>query len=92
MPTPRVSVPQMSLSRPACARVSTRRRYLGSIPAWCTPMPWRTSRESVLPNPAVKRKEPMSSAICSFSAFVETLRLISAWACSIAAACVVCTM
>ncbi len=91
MPTPRVSVPQMSLSRPAWARVSTRRRYLGSIPAWCTPMPWRTSRDSVFPNPAVKRKPPISSAMRSLSAFDETLRLISAWACSIAAAWVVCT-
>ena len=33
IPTPRVSVPQMTLSRPAWARVSTSRRYLGSIPA-----------------------------------------------------------
>ena len=92
IPTPRVSVPQMSLSSPAWASVSTSRRYLGSIPAWWTPMPWRTSRDRVFPNPAVKRNEPISSAICSFSAFVETLRLISAWACSTAAACVVCTM
>ena len=84
-------MPQMSLSSPAWASVSTRRRYFGSIPAWCTPMPWRTSRESVLPNPAVKRKAPMSSAIRSFSAFEETLRLIRACACSIAAAWVVCT-
>src|ERR1022692_2631703 len=29
----RVSVPQMTLSRPAWARVSTSRRYLGSMPA-----------------------------------------------------------
>ena len=33
MPTPRVSVPQMTFSSPAWARVSTSRRYLGSIPA-----------------------------------------------------------
>ena len=44
MPTPRVSVPQMTLSSPAWASCSTSRRYLGSIPAWWTPMPWRTSR------------------------------------------------
>ena len=56
MPTPRVSVPQMTLSSPACASFSTSRRYLGSIPAWCTPMPCRTRRESVLPKPAAKRK------------------------------------
>ena len=42
MPTPRVSVPQMTASRPAWASVSTSRRYLGSIPAWWTPMPWST--------------------------------------------------
>lgn len=41
-PTPSVSVPQMTFSRPAWASFSTSRRYLGSIPAWCTPIPWRT--------------------------------------------------
>ena len=41
-PTPSVSVPQMTFSRPACASFSTSRRYFGSIPAWCTPMPCRT--------------------------------------------------
>ena len=92
MPTPRVSVPQMTFSRPAWARVSTSRRYLGSMPAWCTPMPWRTSRDSVLPKPAVNRKLPIRSAMASFSSRVHTLMLISAWACSIAAAWVKCTM
>ena len=93
MPTPRVSVPQMTLSRPAWARVSTSRRYLGSIPAWCTPMPCRTSRDSVLaPKPAANRKLPISSAMASFSARLLTLMLISAWACSMAAAWVKCTM
>lgn len=33
MPTPRVSVPQMTLSIPAWASCSTSRRYFGSIPA-----------------------------------------------------------
>ena len=41
-PTPSVSVPQMTFSRPAWASRSTRRRYFGSMPAWCTPMPCRT--------------------------------------------------
>ena len=91
IPTPRVSVPQMTLSRPAWASVSTSRRYLGSIPAWCTPMPCRTSRDSVRPKPAVNRKLPIGSAIASFSARVQTLMLISACACSIAAAWVKCT-
>jgi hypothetical protein len=77
MPTPRVSVPQMTLSSPACANRSTRRRYLGSIPAWWTPMPWRTNLASVLPNPAAKRNPPTSSAISSFSARVSRLTLIS---------------
>ena len=67
MPTPRVSVPQMTLSRPAWASCSTSRRYFGSIPAWCTPMPCRTSRDSVLPKPAAKRNPPISSAIASRS-------------------------
>ena len=91
MPTPRVSVPQMTLSCPACASVSTSRRYLGSMPAWCTPMPCRTSRDSVLPKPAVNRKWPIVSAMASFSARVHTLMLISACACSSAAAWVKCT-
>ena len=91
MPTPRVSVPQITLSRPAWASVSTSRRYLGSMPAWCTPMPWRTRRDSVLPKPAVNRNPPISSAIASFSARVQTLMLISACARSSAAAWVKCT-
>ena len=77
MPTPRVSVPQMTFSSPAWASCSTRRRYLGNIPAWCTPMPWRTNLASVLPNPDAKRNPPMSSAIWSFSARVSRLTLIS---------------
>ena len=91
MPTPRVSVPQITLSSPDWAKVSTNRRYFGSIPAWCTPMPWRTSRESVLPKPAENRKSPISSAMASFSALVVTLMLISVCARSMAAACEKCT-
>ena len=91
MPTPRVSVPQMTFSRPAWASVSTSRRYRGSIPAWWTPMPCLTSLDSVLPNPAVNRKLPIASAMTSFSARVEKLTLINACACSRAAACVKCT-
>ena len=34
MPTPRVSVPQMTLSRPCCASCSTSTRYFGRRPAW----------------------------------------------------------
>ncbi len=39
IPTPSVSVPQMTLSRPACASCSTSTRYFGSSPAWWTPIP-----------------------------------------------------
>ena len=91
MPTPRVSVPQMTRSSPAWASVSTSRRYFGSMPAWCTPMPLRTSRESVLPKPAPKRKAPIRSAIASLSTLsplapsLDFSRLV---ACSTAAACV----
>ena len=67
MPTPRVSVPQMTLSSPAWASCSTSRRYLGSIPAWWTPMPWRTSRDSVVPKAEENRKPPIMSAIAAFS-------------------------
>ena len=91
MPTPRVSVPQMTLSRPAWARVSTSRRYFGSMPAWWTPIPCRTRRERVFPNPGLNRKPPISSAIRSFSSRVQTLMLVRAWARSSAAAWVKCT-
>ncbi len=92
IPTPSVSVPQMTFSSPAWARVSTSRRYFGSMPAWWTPMPCLTSRDSVLPKPGANRKPPISSAIASFSARLQTFTLISACACSIAAAWVKCTM
>ena len=67
MPTPRVSVPQMTVSRPACASCSTTRRYFGSIPAWWTPIPARSSFDSVLPNPAPKRTVAIRAAIASLS-------------------------
>ena len=91
MPTPRVSVPQTTLSRPACASTSTSRRYFGSIPAWCTPTPCRTSRDSVRPKPVENRNAPICSAIASFSSRLHMLMLMSACACSIAPACVGCT-
>ncbi len=91
MPTPRVSVPQMTFSSPAWASCSTRRRYLGSMPAWCTPMPCRTSRDSVEPNAVENRNAPIISAMAAFSSLVLTLTLISAWARSSAEAWVKCT-
>ena len=63
MPTPRVSVPQMTLSLPCWARVSTRRRYFGSIPAWWTPMPEVMNLRTVEPNPLEKRKSAISAAM-----------------------------
>ena len=91
MPTPRVSVPQITLSRPACASCSTRRRYFGSIPAWCTPMPCFTNLDRVFPNPGLNLKPAIISAIRSFSSRVQTLMLVSACARSRAAAWVKCT-
>ena len=90
-PTPRVSVPQTTLSSPAWASRSTSRRYFGSIPAWCTPIPCRTNRDRFLPKAVVNRNAPISAAIASFSARVATFTLISADARSIAAAWVKCT-
>jgi hypothetical protein len=82
----------MTFSSPAWASRSTSRRYFGSIPAWCTPMPCRTYRERFRPNLVVKRKLPISSAMRSFSSRVHMLMLISACARSTAWACVKCTM
>ena len=39
MPTPRVSVPQMTFKRPRCASCSISTRYFGKRPAWCSPIP-----------------------------------------------------
>ena len=91
MPTPSVSVPQMTLRWPSWASRSTSSRYFGSMPAWWTPMPWRTKRLSALPNPGPKRKSPMAAPMASFSARVHTLMLISDWARSTADAWVKCT-
>ena len=73
MPTPRVSVPQMTASSPAWARVSTSRRYFGSIPAWCTPTPCSTSRRRVAPKPLPKRKPPTASLIAALRALDDEL-------------------
>ena len=93
MPTPRVSVPQMTRSSPAWASCSTRRRYFGSMPAWWTPIPLRSSFERVFPKPAPKRKEPTlrfssSTSVAPAETHFAPSRLV---ACSTAAACVKCT-
>jgi hypothetical protein len=80
IPTPRVSVPQMTLRSPAWASFSTRRRYFGSMPAWCTPTPWRRKRERVLPKPAEYRNPPIMAAMASFSSRLQRLTLSSDWA------------
>ena len=54
-------------------------------------MPWRTNRDSVLPNPLLNRNGPISAAMASFSARVHTFVLIRAWARSSAPAWVACT-
>ncbi len=51
-------------------------------------MPWRTSRDSVVPKAEENRNPPIRSVIAAFSSLVETLTLISAWARSSADACV----
>ena len=51
-------------------------------------MPARTSRDSVLPNPAVKRKPPIASAIASRSSREQNLADSSDCARSSALACV----
>ena len=91
MPTPSVSVPQMTLSRPVCDSRSTRRRYFGSMPAWWTPMPWRTSFDRTRPKDVVKRKSPISSRILSFSSGVSSFRPVNACARSAASRCEKCT-
>ena len=55
-------------------------------------MPARTSRESVLPKPVVKRNPPIASAISSRCSRVITRMEERACARSIAAACEKCTM
>ncbi len=56
IPTPSVSVPQMTLSNPRCASCSTNTRYFGSNPAWCKPMPARSQRLISGPYGLLKRK------------------------------------
>ena len=53
-PTPSVSVPQMTWSRPFCASCSTSRRYFGRSPAWWTPIAEREEAPELL---AVGRRE-----------------------------------
>ena len=92
MPTPRVSVPLMTFSRPCWDSFSTSRRYFGSISAWWMPMPFRSSRDRVLPKVVVNRKSPMASTMRALSSSVMRALLVNAWARSTASRCVKCTM
>ena len=85
MPTPRVSVPQMTLRRPCWVSFSTRTRYFGSRPAWWMPMPWRRSLEISLPYGERKLAWWRASEICFFSSLVQTLVERRDWADSAAA-------
>jgi len=48
-PTPKVSVPQITLSSPCWANCSMSSRYLGKSPAWWMPTPKRMKRRTSLP-------------------------------------------
>jgi hypothetical protein len=75
-PTPSVSVPQMILSSPLPASRSTTRRYLGSMPAWCTPTPWCTKRRSSAPKGVSQRKPVSSCLMAALSSFERKSMLI----------------
>ena len=67
-PTPSVSVPADHLAAaPAATSCSTSRRYLGSRPAWWTPMPKERKRRNSLPYGVSKRKSPIASRMRSRS-------------------------
>mmetsp|Transcript_25062 Transcript_25062/g.40215 ORF Transcript_25062/g.40215 Transcript_25062/m.40215 type:complete len:293 (-) Transcript_25062:102-980(-) len=91
-PTPRVSVPQMHLSSPLPASFSTSSLYLGSRPAWCTPMPKVMKRLSSLPT-GVSNLNPASSTLrAAFSSADRLSVLHRSCARSLAAFCVKWTM
>ena len=91
MPTPSVSVPQMTLSRPRWASCSTSTRYFGSMPAWCTPMPCFSHLRTSGPWGLVKRKPLIASATAFFSSRVQRFRLVKSCALSAASFWVKCT-
>ncbi len=87
MPTPSVSVPEITVSRPAEASCSTSRRYFGSMPAWCTPMPCVSRRLRTVPKPAPNRKPLISAVIAARSSRVVRFALTIEPASSTACAC-----
>mmetsp|Transcript_18382 Transcript_18382/g.62548 ORF Transcript_18382/g.62548 Transcript_18382/m.62548 type:complete len:304 (+) Transcript_18382:898-1809(+) len=90
-PTPRVSVPHITFSSPRPASFSTSRRYLGSMPAWCTPTPKLSMRRSSCPTGVSKRALDSSFASFAFSSLLRKLMDVRSCAFSFAAFCVKCT-
>ena len=91
MPTPRVSVPQMTFSRPGLGQRLDQPPVPGQHPGVVHADAVPDQPGQGLAEPAENRKPPITSAMASFSARLQTLTLISACACSIAAAWVKCT-
>ena len=91
-PTPSVSVPQMAFSKPFPASFSTKRRYLGNKPAWCTPTPCEMYRLSSFPTGVSNLNAPSSSASARFSSFVSASVEHRSCARSFAVFCVKLTM
>ena len=93
MPTPSVSVPQMTLRWPCLGQALDEQPVLGehagvvhadAVAHVAATAPCRS--------PGEKRKPPMASAMASFSSRVHTLMRMSDWARSTADAWVKCTM
>ena len=91
MPAPRVSVPQMTRSRPSCASCSTSTRYFGSSPAWCRPMPCFSHLRTDGPYGLEKSTPSIRAAISFFCSRVAIFRLVKSCALAAASACVKCT-
>ncbi len=70
-PTPSVSVPLTTLRSPLCASFSTRSRYFGKRPAWCSPIPCLMNREISLPYAESKWNPCRASRIFFFSSFEQ---------------------
>jgi hypothetical protein len=87
-PTPSVSVPEMTLSRPCCESCSTSSRYFGRSPAWWMPMPERSTRPISLPYGVSNAKSPSAAPMRARSSRVATFALVSACASSAASRCV----
>ena len=76
MPTPKVSVPQITLSNPRWANCSTKMRYRGSRPAWCNPMPARSHRLMSGPYGLENFTPSRAVAMAAFSSRVAVAKLV----------------